>query len=113
MSKDDFRLFGCGALEGYGEYTLAVAKSKEEAYDILSENGYNIWKEHIYDYKENSRFGSNGEPLNGCARETLENEANGLFDMDDKSLFDYFKINLFRIDDVVDLQTNVWNGEYA
>ena len=112
MVESGYRLWGHGELEDYGEYSLAVADSKEMAYKILSENGFNSWKKKIYWNKENSHFDKDGNPLNGCADKTLEYEAKGFFTMTDEELFNYYK-NLFTIDEVVDLQTNLWVDEHC
>jgi len=78
MIENGFRLFGCGDLNDYGSYTLVVANSKEMAYEILSEYLFKIWKNDIYYGKECGCFDDDGNPLNGYAQKTLENEANGL-----------------------------------
>lgn len=88
--ENGYRLFGCGDLKSYGDYHLAVADSIEKAYEILSKNGYNEWKEDIDNRIENSHF-----------------------DMNDEELFHYYTTNVFPIDKVTDLKTNVWYGEWA
>jgi hypothetical protein len=113
MIKEGYRLFGCGDLNDYGEYTLVVADSKEMAYELLSKFLFEKWKKHIYEYKENSHFDSNGKPLNGCAYETIENTEKGFFQMNDEQLFAHYKNELFKIEEVVDLKTNVWDDEHA
>lgn len=112
-NETDYRLFGYGNLNSYGEYMLVVANSKEMAYELLSKDNFITWKEEIYWNKEHSIFDKEGKPLNGCAYSTLKNKNNGLFEMDDKTLFSYFINNIFSTYDIVDLKTNIWNDNHA
>lgn len=111
--ENGYRLFGCGDLNPYGDYHLAVADSIENAYKILSKNGYNEWKKDIDICIENSHFDEDGKPLNGSACYKLAYEKEGLFDMNDEELFHYYTTNVFPIDKVTDLKTNIWYGEWA
>ena len=113
VTENGYRLFGCGCLNDYGTYQLVVANSKEMAYEILGENGFRKWKKLIYEYKECSHFDENGNALNGCAENVLKNEEKGLYDMDDKTLFDYYKNFIFTKDKVIDLKTIIWDDEHA
>ena len=111
--ENGYRLFGCGDLAPYGDYHLAVADSIEKAYEILSKKKYNEWKKDIDICKENSHFDKDGKPLNGSACYTLAYEKEGLFDMNNEELFHYYTTNVFPINKVIDLKTNLWHGEWA
>lgn len=111
--ENGYRLFGCGDLKPYGDYHLAVADSIEKAYEILSKKKYNEWKTDIYNYKKASHFDKDRKPLNGAAFCTLANEEYGFFDMSDEELFHYYTANVFPINEITDLKTNVWSGEWA
>ena len=105
--ENGYRLFGCGDIDPYGGYKLAVTDSIEKAHEILSKHDYNEWKTDINRDKEYSQFDEDGKPLNYSARLTLENEKQGLFDMNDEELYHYYTANVFTIDMVTDLKTNL------
>jgi hypothetical protein len=111
--ENGYRLFGCGDLNSYGDYHLTVADSIEKAYEILSKASYNEWKSDIYFHKGNSHYDKDGKPLNGCACYELNYKEQGLYDMSDEELFHYYTANVFPIDKITDLKTNIWHGEWA
>lgn len=111
--ENGYRLFGCGDLNPYGDYHLAVADSIENAYKILSKYKYNEWKTEIYRFKEYGQFDKDGKPSDGYACYALNYEELGLYDMSDEELFHYYTANLFSINEITDLKTNIWYGEWA
>lgn len=111
--ENGYRLFGCGDLHPYGDYHLAVADSIEKAHEILSKECYDEWKAYIYRDKEYAQFDKDGKPLNESARCILEPKKQGFFDMSDEEQFHYYTANVFPIDEVTDLKTNIWYGEWA
>ena len=112
--ENGYRLFGCGDLNNYGDYKLAVADSIEKAYEILSKKCYDEWKKEIVHAKENYiEFIKDGKTLNDNAPFVFETKKQGLFDMNDEELYHYYTINEFTIDKVKDLKTNYWYGEWA
>ena len=111
--ENGYRLFGCGDLTSYGDYRLVVTDSIEKAYEILSKNTYNEWKKDMHFDKEESLFDKDGKALNGCACYALNYQEQGLYDMSDEELFHYYTANVFPIDEVTDLKTNIWHGEWV
>lgn len=111
--EDDYRLFGCGALTEYGSYKLAVADSIGMAYEILSKLTFNDWKKDVDIHKRYAKFDEDGNPLNLATKEIMGLIAEGFFEMTYEEQLDYFKSKHFKIDQVVDLKTNVWDDEHA
>ena len=115
--ENGYRLFGCGEcgdidLDQCCEYHLAVADSIEKAHEILSKKCYNKWKSDVYYDKKYAQFDKDGKPLNCSARWILEYKEQGFFDMSDEEQFHYYTANVFPIDNVTDLKTNIWCGEW-
>lgn len=112
-NNTDYRLFGTGVLYDYGTYDLAVANNINSAYEILAKTTYERWKKWIYECKERAIYDDNGKPLNGYADDDIEIREIGLYEMNEEQLFDFYRENNFTIEDVEDLETNTWRGEWA
>jgi len=109
--EDGCRLFGIGNLYNYGGYTLVVASSKDEARDMFLQNMFKSWLQDIVTCENDAHFNEDGEPLNGMAHIYLEYKNNGIYELTDDELFNYYKEHYPITDNnIFDLQTRVWDG---
>lgn len=113
LQEDGYRLFGFGDLHDYGDYTLVVAETKEEAREMLLRNNFIFWLEDVIDYENEVNMVGNN--VSSYVLEQYSNfNKDGVYEMTDEQLFDYYKEHYSIEDDkIVDLKTRVWNGENA
>jgi hypothetical protein len=113
LQEDGYHLFGLGDLHDYGDYTLVVAKTKEEAKGMFLQNNFMFWLEGVIDYENSVKI--NGNNVSSYVSEKYsEYNKDGVYEMTDEQLFEYYKEHCpIKDDEIVDLKTRVWNGDNA